>query len=403
MAIRSGSVRRLVIAALAGSTAAAMLTIANADQTYVTGVEEKVSPAPPPESPRYMLVDLGTLGGEQSRALAMNDEGTVVGWSDSGPRPFEHARQAFIARLGEPMTLLPSLSWGDTEARDINAFEQVVGAYLRDGELHGIFWNEGVPYDLNDVVYMPRDYDDGPACQAPLRLVIEANAINDLTEIVGCGMFYGDDENVHGIMLVPHQPFNPIEPLFTCMDLGQLPKASECFAFDINACMQAVGVSGDDAFIWGGYIYALDDRDLVSEARAINNWGTVVGWCGDDPLRPMAAKWEGGHRFDLGADPGSVSQANAIADNGYIVGWAGGYSPYFPYNELPRYAMLWEGCVPVFLNAVTAFPYGEPWCLEEATAVDRMGYIAGYGLDPSGFEHAFVLVPWEFIPGSNLR
>ena len=37
------------------------------------------------DEPRYELIDLGTLGGQHSMAYDMNDQGMVVGWSETGP------------------------------------------------------------------------------------------------------------------------------------------------------------------------------------------------------------------------------------------------------------------------------------------------------------------------------
>ena len=80
----------------------------------------------------------------------------------------------------------------------------------------------------------------------------------------------------------------------------------------------------------------------------------------------------------------------AIGDNGLVVGWTA--------QDLgqPMQAMMWEGCIPVPLNQVTAIPLSERnrWeILERATAIDDAGRIAGVGRAEDGAPRAFILTP----------
>jgi probable HAF family extracellular repeat protein len=76
------------------------------------------------------MLNLGTLGGDSSEALAVNDKGDVVGYSGVSPtRP--GSRHAFLYTNGS-MTDIQTSSYfffgtGDSEARDINESGQVVG------------------------------------------------------------------------------------------------------------------------------------------------------------------------------------------------------------------------------------------------------------------------------------
>ena len=110
-----------------------------------------------------VLTDLGTLGGENSGALAINDLGQVVGLADTAdfldqsdyPQAVTHA---FLWHSGE-MTDLGTLGGDASIARDINNHAQIVGT-SETGELrgdpepwyrieHAFIWQDGKMTDLN--------------------------------------------------------------------------------------------------------------------------------------------------------------------------------------------------------------------------------------------------------------
>jgi probable HAF family extracellular repeat protein len=83
-------------------------------------------------------VDLGTVDGDsESQANAINDAGTVVGGSGIVDHPFH----AFIWRDGTISDLNsqipPGSGWYLIDATGINAFGQIAGYGLVNGELHG--------------------------------------------------------------------------------------------------------------------------------------------------------------------------------------------------------------------------------------------------------------------------
>jgi probable HAF family extracellular repeat protein len=117
------------------------------------------------------MIDLGTLGGSYSRADALNERGDVTGVSTTA----DGEVHAFLWRDGE-MTRLPSLG-GDapsgvtSQPRDINDRGQVVGySYTPDGQRHAVLWHRGRAIDLGAVV----DGDNS-----------HADEINDRGQIVG--------------------------------------------------------------------------------------------------------------------------------------------------------------------------------------------------------------------------
>lgn len=71
------------------------------------------------------LTDLGTLGGESSRARHINECGQVVGVSQTADGTWHH----FVWTSGEMFALAPSL--GDNPAYDINDNGQIIGQTRR--------------------------------------------------------------------------------------------------------------------------------------------------------------------------------------------------------------------------------------------------------------------------------
>lgn len=87
-----------------------------------------------PASEEHSITDLGTLGGSCSQAVAINDRGQVVGWSDTAIEGVH----AFLWEKGK-MTDLGILGGGFNYAYAINNRGQVVGQSLTvSGENHAV-------------------------------------------------------------------------------------------------------------------------------------------------------------------------------------------------------------------------------------------------------------------------
>ena len=82
------------------------------------------------------MTDLGTLGGDYSRAYGINARGQVVGSSDTASGE-DHA---FLWEKGT-MTDLGTLGGDHSDANGINARGQVVGySHTASGEEHAFLW-----------------------------------------------------------------------------------------------------------------------------------------------------------------------------------------------------------------------------------------------------------------------
>lgn len=210
--------------------------------------------------------DLGTLsGGTNSSASGVNNNGQVVGISDTAATGVRHA---FIWDTANGMQDLGSLGGANTlsSARRINDAGQIVGYYIgTDGKQHAFIWSSaGGMKDLS--------------VQASGSL---ANGINNIGQVVGesgggFSSFYWSETT-------------------GSVNLKTFGAGRRIYAYDINSEGQIVGYgspapgSGDRAVLWNSYdsapidlntIYtdAIANGWILSEATGINDKGQITGW-----------------------------------------------------------------------------------------------------------------------------
>jgi probable HAF family extracellular repeat protein len=133
------------------------------------------------------FTDLGTLGGQVSKACDINVSGQIVGGASVGA--YRGDTRAFLYS-GGVMTDLGALDTGVSWAYAVNASGQAVGsAGVTGADDHACLFNNGAVLDLNTVI----DTSSGWALE-------EAHDINDQGCIVGEGMINGVQ---HAFLLTP--------------------------------------------------------------------------------------------------------------------------------------------------------------------------------------------------------
>jgi len=121
-----------------------------------------------------------------------------------------------------------------------------------------------------------------------------------------------------------------------------------------------------------------------SQAWGINNSGQVVGQSINGSRTSHAFLYTGGSMQDLGTLKYSTdtSIAYGINNNGVIVGA----------DPTISHAFVYANGTMTDLNTLIA-PVNSGWTLQDACAINDSGQIAGYGVNPAGQVHAFVLNP----------
>lgn len=241
-------------------------------------------------SGRWVIRDLGTLGGTYSEASGIDDRGHVVGLATTADGEetafsWENGKMVAATAAGEAahgslqengtVTDLGALPGGDwSEARASNDRGQIVGVAATTATdttgvtpviVHAFLWEDGKMHDLGTL--------GGPES--------EANAINDRGQVVGVAGT--KQKGLFG---------EPIEHAFLwesgkMRDLGTLGGAYSA-AFGINDRGQVVGEADTElgsgwehAFLWENGkmrdLGTLGGPNAKSSATAINERGQIVG------------------------------------------------------------------------------------------------------------------------------
>ena len=119
-----------------------------------------------------VMTDLGTLGGQNSYATAINNAGQIVGYSDSNPIEGVEHRQAFIREDGVMRCLVPD--GGYSAAHDINESGVVVGQAVLSTSYAAFRWSEE-----EGMVELPGKPNGWHS----------AEAVNNLGQVVGYDLF----------------------------------------------------------------------------------------------------------------------------------------------------------------------------------------------------------------------
>ena len=317
----------------------------------------------PSSQPRYTVTDLGTLGGATTKGYGINEEGQVVGASQSGSYMY-----AFLWDDGT-MTNLGALGAYGSWAYDINDAGQVVGGSVVNDQSH----NHAFRWQQNGGM------QDLGTLGGPISYAFEINS---------AGQTAGYAWNAEGIQHAVRGGSGGI------VDLGDLdpvwPAVSA--AYGLNDAGQVVGGSYNasvnfHAFLWNNG--SMQDLGTLggdlSEAEAINENGQVVGVSRlADNTTNRAFLWNGSMQ-NLGALTFTHSTAYDINDKGQVVGAL--------QTGPTSHAFVWANGQMQDLNNL--IPANSGWVLQEAHAINNKGRIVGFGVI-NGQTRAFLLKPQAY-------
>lgn len=298
------------------------------------------------------MIDLGTLGGDQSYAHVINNRDQAVGWAldavassaqiwPTYPFPFGKQQRAALWENGSVRdlgTLGGPCAWG----MGINDAGQVIGQSFttnatgrpksvvwNSGDwpwtrpVAGFIWQNGTMVDLSNL---------GGTWVQPLR-------INQRGQVIGWATMPGDSS---------YHPFLWDEGVIR--DLGTLG-GNNGSANDMNDAGEVVGGTqlaggGFHAFLWrNGVMIDLGSVFQRSQAWHINSKSQIVGTAGD-------------------GSPGSGR------------------------------AFLWENGGPM-VDLNTLIPEGSPMTLHYPLGINDAGEILCYGVLQNGDSHPFLLIPLD--------
>ncbi|MBW8041582.1 MAG: DUF3466 family protein [Planctomycetes bacterium] len=263
-------------------------------------------------------IDLGTLGGEDSLAASINDNGKIVG---AVYNALNVSYAVLFDATGDGNNIALDVN---SSATSINKEGQIVGAkyYIEDGNVlirAAIFDLEGE----GNTMFLSQlsGYRESGAFCINNRGQIVGVSANDWFSFADYRATLFDPNGVNNI------------------DLGTLGGANSS-ALSINDSNQIVG-SAEDA---NGHMLAtlfdptgegnnvnlgtVEGYDIKSYAHSINNKGQIVGRCETGGFLPVAVLFDptgAGNNIDLNnlINPAlefTLLRANCINDNGWIVG-----------------------------------------------------------------------------------
>jgi probable HAF family extracellular repeat protein len=248
-----------------------------------------------------VTTDLGTLGGQRSRAFDVNESGIIAGWAQNNA-----GSTMPVLWNGYTTTTLGTFAGGAGVAWAINSNGIAVGhSYLSSSIYHAAVWNGLIPTDLGG---LGGDYS----------IAYDINA----TGLVGGG---ADDPTGRQRACLWNAGL--------ALNLGDLSGGNWNTVRGVNDNGQLIlwgnpaGLANNRAVFWDGK-FASPVLELgtfggdESWAYGLNNLGWVVGWAELTAGNYHAFVWDGDSMNDLGTLGGMFSAAYGINDQGTIVGFA---------------------------------------------------------------------------------
>lgn len=309
----------------------------------------------------YRVTDLGTLGGNNSYATAINNAGQVVGYSQTPDSNFH----AFVYKpTTKTMTDLGTLGGVGSAAGDVNDAGQVLGTRLDSNHnKHTFIYDIATKTMTNLGVFGGRDD--------------QVVGINDAGYIVGTS-------NDHAFV------YDPTTKVMTDLGIGRTSDVNDAglvvgnrfqpfasFEFDLatKAMTDLLGTLG------AGVI-----------ATAVNNAGQIAG------INYAASTFSSPFVYDPATKTTTTldlyGAAQGINDAGYVVGDA------YATRVSQGGGFLYDGSAVHDLNILTR----NQWIITTASAINDSGWIVAEGYSnqhPTGY-HALLLTPTSEIVPANV-
>ncbi len=315
------------------------------------------------------ITDLGTLGGVESAAYAVNRDGDVTGDSRFGTGGNTHL---FIYDYSEgTMTDLGDEDHTYTTGLGINRHGDIAGQMYPGGFLYtgGEIVDLGVPGSP--------DYNAGGVLD-----------IND------SGLMAGYSYYVAGWWVTAAMAW--IHDGTDYVDLGNFGN-SFTYAYAINNLGEVVGAGSAPGVGYVAFIYDSTNglRDLNTVAPVGEDWvlayandiiddGTVVGTGSFQDEANHGYVYDGDTIVDMGA-LGSSGSVTAVNNNHVVIGQT--------YEDRKYRAFMWypdHGRIPID----RILPVAGEWYLESVRDINDACQMVGYGTNPAGEEHAFLMEPY---------
>jgi probable HAF family extracellular repeat protein len=336
---------------------------------------------PAMSAPFYEIFQLGTLGGDTTTGVAINELGQVTGESRTSAN-IDHAFIGDQSGLIDIGTLIGSS--GDSSGRDINDLGQVTGRSTSVTGFNHAF--VGGVQGLTDLGTLGSGVFSG------------GGGINNNGVVAGTSLTINQT--------TPRAFISGVSGLFDlgASNFGLNPSSS---ATGINDSGLVVGTDGDRAFI-GDVNGRIDiggtEHSSFSRGRAINNAGQITGEHGIDGQRHAFIGDVVNGITDLGTLGGNKSIGLGINDFGQVVG-----ESRFSGGGIREHAFLYDLIVGMIDINDLIDPNDELFglvTLSDARDINNSGQIIANGFlaGGTGDRLAFILNPiagTEFVPVSN--
>jgi probable HAF family extracellular repeat protein len=371
--------------------------------------------------PRYVVQDLGTLGGPYSFSYNLNNAGVVSGGSATATQNgdpsqavvnapqtaflWHHGHLRNLGTLGGPDSVAAAASgfhWAavDSETAGLSRQGEDVCGFGNSLQCLAAIWE----YErLSPLPLLPGGNNSYALDMNARRQVVgfSDTGVYDLdcaAPIAGVPFRSTAGFRFQAVIWEPNGAVRPLAPLDR--------ENGVAFALGINNRGQVVGVSGvcattapppyvstGNAVLWERDGTPIDLGSLggpSAGASAINDRGDVSGTSAtaDGSVRPFLWTPESRTLLQLNPPEGFPVAINGccktINDRREIVGFM------FNADFTQQHAFLWKDGVMVDLNDL--IPKGLPWILQSAAGINASGQIAGQGLI-NGEVHAFLATP----------